>query len=218
MCRIENYVLRALLFWSGPCHFGARAPCLKTRPFSIVRWRNERVNLVVRLKMLKSLTGLQRVIGAVKRKENVTAKTRTSIIKREEKRGQKGANYAKNAGAHFHYALHPNSELNVLMKDYLRKLGNLRKEGKLNDDIQAEIKAEYEKQKKEIRQRLNEQFPNKFVDDEPQPEPEKPKHDIDKVFNHVHQLLMNDEFLEDYFMLFGKHKDRIIIEIPVDRS
>ena len=29
---------------------------------------------------------------------------------------------------------------------------------------------------------------------------------------------MNDEFLEDYFMLFGKHKDRIIIEIPVDRS
>ena len=124
----------------------------------------------------------------------------------------------ENWDAHFHYALHPNSELNVLMKDYLRKLGNLRKEGKLNDFIQAEIKAEYDKQKKEIRQRLNEQFPHKFVDDEPQPKPEKPKHDIDKVFNHVHQLLMNDEFLEDYFMLFGKHKDRIIIEIPVDKS
>ena len=104
------------------------------------------------------------------------------------------------------------------MKGYLRKLGNLRTEGKLNDELQAEIKAEYEKQKREIRKRLNEQFPNKFVDDEPQPEPEKPKPDIDKVFNHAHQLLMNDEFLEDYFMLFGKHKDRIIIEIPVDRS
>ena len=71
---------------------------------------------------------------------------------------------------------------------------------------------------RQIRKRLNEQFPNKFVDDEPHPEPEKPKPDIDKAFNHVHQLLMNDEFLEDYFMLFGKHKDRIIIEIPVDKS
>ena len=29
---------------------------------------------------------------------------------------------------------------------------------------------------------------------------------------------MNDEFLEDYSMLFGKHKDGIIIEIPVDQS
>ena len=108
------------------------------------------------------------------------------------------------------------------MKGYLTKLGNLRKEGKLNDEIQAEIKADYDKQKTEIRKRLNEQFPNKFVDEEepekPKSEPEKPKPNIDKVFNHVHQLLMNDEFLEDYFMLFGKHKDRIIIEIPVDKS
>ena len=108
------------------------------------------------------------------------------------------------------------------MKDYLRKLGNLRKEGKLNDKLQSDIKAEYEKQKKEIRKRLNEQFPNQFVDEEetpePQPEPEKPKPEIDKVFNHVHQLLMNDEFLEDYFMLFGRQKDRIIIEIPVNKS
>ena len=104
------------------------------------------------------------------------------------------------------------------MKGYVRSLSESRKEGKLNYDIQAEIKAEYEKQKREIRKQLNEQFPNKFVDDEPQPEPEKPKPDIDKVFNHVHQLRMNDEFLEDYFMLFGKHKDRIIIEIPVDKS
>ena len=41
---------------------------------------------------------------------------------------------------------------------------------------------------------------------------------IAKVFNHVHQLLMNDELLEDFFMLFGKHRDRIILEIPVDKS
>ena len=53
---------------------------------------------------------------------------------------------------------------------------------------------------------------------EPQPEPEKLKPDIDNVFNHIHQLLMNDELLEDCFMLFGKHKDRVIIEIPVDRA
>ena len=26
---------------------------------------------------------------------------------------------------------------------------------------------------------------------------------------------MNDEFLEDYFMLFGWHKDRIFSEVPV---
>ena len=42
------------------------------------------------------------------------------------------------------------------------------------------------KAEKEIRKRLNEQFPNKFVDEEePQPEPEKPKPDIVKMFNHV---------------------------------
>ena len=128
----------------------------------------------------------------------------------------------ENWEAHFHYALHPNSELNVLMKGYLKQLGDLRRQGKLNDKMQAEVKEEYEKQKKAIRKRLNEQFPNRFVDEGetsiPEPEPEKPKPDIDKVFNHVQQLLMNDEFLEDYFMLFGKHKDKIIIEIPVDKS
>ena len=41
------------------------------------------------------------------------------------------------------------------------------------------IKTEYDKQKREIRKRLNKQFPNQFVDEEekpePQPEPEKPK-------------------------------------------
>ena len=28
---------------------------------------------------------------------------------------------------------------------------------------------------------------------------------------------MNDELLEDYFMLLGKHRDRIVIEIPVEK-
>ena len=105
------------------------------------------------------------------------------------------------------------------MTDYLTKLSNLRK-GKLNDKIQAEIKEEFEKQKKVICKLLNEQFPSRFVDEEetsePQPEPEKPKPNIYKLFNHVQQLLLNDELLEDYFILFGKHKDRIVIEIPVN--
>ena len=122
---------------------------------------------------------------------------------------------------HFHYELHPNSEINLRMKGYLTQLGDLRRQGKLNDKIQAEIKEEYEKPKRVIHKRLNEQFPNRFVDEgetsEPQPEPEKPKPDIDKVFNHVQQLHMNDESLEDYYMLFGKHKDKLVIEIPVDR-
>ena len=127
----------------------------------------------------------------------------------------------ENWDAHFHYALHPNSELKVFMKGYLTKLGSLRKEGKLNDEIHAGIKAEYKKQKKEIRKRLNEQYPNKFQDEpekEEQPENEKPEPDTDEVFNHVRQMLMNDEFLECYFMFFGKHKDMIVIEIPVDKS
>ena len=42
------------------------------------------------------------------------------------------------------------------------------------------------------------------------------KSEVDEVFDHVWQLLMNDLFLENYFMIFGKHKDRVIIEIPVD--
>ena len=36
-----------------------------------------------------------------------------------------------------------------------KKLGNLTKEGKLNDKLQADINAEYEKQGREIRKRLN---------------------------------------------------------------
>ena len=171
-----------------------------------------------------------------KRKCYSKNKNEYNQARREE--GAKGSKLCEECGhkiknenweAHFHYALHPNSELNVLLKDYLRRLGELRKEGKLNDELQSDIKAEYDKQKREIRKRLNEQFPKKFVDEEepekpksdpdkPKSDPDKPKSDLDKVFNYVHQLLMNDEFLEDYFMLFGRHKDRIVIEIPVDRS
>ena len=40
----------------------------------------------------------------------------------------------ENWDAHLHCALHPNSERNILMKGYLRRLGELRKEGKLNDE------------------------------------------------------------------------------------
>ena len=29
---------------------------------------------------------------------------------------------------------------------------------------------------------------------------------------------MNDELVEEYFILFGKHKDRIMIEIPVNSA
>ena len=42
------------------------------------------------------------------------------------------------------------------------------------------------------------------------------KSEIQEVFDHVYQLLTNDLFLENYFMLTGKHKDRVMIEIPVD--
>ena len=95
----------------------------------------------------------------------------------------------ENWEAHFHCALHPNSKLNVLLKGGLSKqLGDLRRQGKLNDKLQAEIKEEYEQQKKQvIRSRLNEEFPNRFVDEgetfEPQPEPEKPKPDIDIAYS-----------------------------------
>ena len=40
--------------------------------------------------------------------------------------------------------------------------------------------------------------------------------EVDEVFDHVWQLLRNDLFLENYVMIFGKHKDKVILEIPVD--
>ena len=44
------------------------------------------------------------------------------------------------------------------------------------------------------------------------------KSEIQEVFDHVYQLLTNDLFLDNYFMLTGKHKDRVMIEIPVDNK
>ena len=42
------------------------------------------------------------------------------------------------------------------------------------------------------------------------------KPEVEEVVDHVWQLLMNNLFLENYFMIFGRHKDRVILEIPVD--
>ena len=42
------------------------------------------------------------------------------------------------------------------------------------------------------------------------------KPEIQEVFDHVRQLLMHDLLLDNYFLLFGKHKDRVMIQIPVD--
>ena len=41
------------------------------------------------------------------------------------------------------------------------------------------------------------------------------KNKIQEVVDHVPQLLVNDLILENYCMI-GKHKDRAIIEIPLD--
>ena len=131
-------------------------------------------------------------------------------------------NKERKLGSPFPLCFASKLRLNVLLKGYLKQLGDLRRQGKLNDKIQADIKEEYEKQQKVIRKRLNEQFPNRFVDEGetsiPEPEPEKLKPDIEKIFSRVQQLLMNDDVLEDYFVLFGKHKDRIMIEIQVDSA
>ena len=76
----------------------------------------------MRLKVLKSLTVLRLVIGAVKRKENVTKRTRRNITKREEKRERaKGSQL----NAKIKHEIHPNSELNVLMKGNLPYESNL---------------------------------------------------------------------------------------------
>ena len=85
-----------------------------------------------------------------KRKCYIKNKNEYNHARREER--AKGSQLCEECGqkikhenwdAHFHYA--SNSELNILMKGYVTKLGKLRKEGKLNDEIQAGIKAEYEK-------------------------------------------------------------------------
>ena len=116
---------------------------------------------------MKSLTGLRLVKRCREAKRKCYGKNKNEYNQARREERAKGSQLCEECGhkikhenwdAHFHYALHPNSELNVLMKGYLQRLGNLRKEGKLNDELQAEIKAEYEKQKRVLRKRLNEHF------------------------------------------------------------
>ena len=44
------------------------------------------------------------------------------------------------------------------------------------------------------------------------------KPEMQEVFDHISWLLMNHLFLENYFVIFGTHKDRVIIEIPVENT
>ena len=96
--------------------------------------------------MLQSLMGLKRVKNAGKRSENATAKNENEYDQARREERAKGSKLCEECGhriknesweAHFHYALHPNSELNVLLKGYLKQLGDLRRQGKLNDKIQS---------------------------------------------------------------------------------
>ena len=36
------------------------------------------------------------------------------------------------------------------------------------------------------------------------------------MFNHTRQLLLNDELLEHYFLIFSKQENKVIIEIPMN--
>ena len=40
--------------------------------------------------------------------------------------------------------------------------------------------------------------------------------EIDIVFNHTRQLLLNDGLLENYFMIFSKQGNKVMIEIPMN--
>ena len=117
------------------------------RLFNIVRWRIEYVSRVAQQKILKSLTVLRLGNRCREAKRKCYKKNQKEYNQARREERAKGSQLCEECGhkithknwdAHFHYALLPNSELNVLMKDYLRKLGNLRKEGKLNDELQSE--------------------------------------------------------------------------------
>ena len=62
----------------------------------------------------------------------------------------------ENWDEHFFSVYHPNSELNLLFKDYLKKVSI----NDLSTESRDIIRKEYHKQKNEIYKRLNEQFPN----------------------------------------------------------
>ena len=40
--------------------------------------------------------------------------------------------------------------------------------------------------------------------------------EIVAVFNHTRQLLLNDELLENYFVIFSKQDNKVILEIPMN--
>ena len=42
--------------------------------------------------------------------------------------------------------------------------------------------------------------------------------EIVTAFNHTRQLLINDELLENYFLIFSKQDNKIIIEIPMNNE
>ena len=46
--------------------------------------------------------------------------------------------------------------------------------------------------------------------------PDDKPSEIDIVFNHTRQLLLNDGLLENYFMIFSKQDNKVIIEIPMN--
>ena len=128
----------------------------------------------------------------------------------------------KNMGSPFPLRFASEFRTKCAIKGLFKATGRFKKTGQTKRQNTSRLRKNTRSQKKIIRKRLNEQFPNRFVDEEgtseQQPDHEKPKSDIDKVFSHVQQLLMNDDVLEDYFILFGKHKDRIMIEIQVDSA
>ena len=111
----------------------------------MLRWKRECVNRVARLKMLKSFDGVKTCNRCREAKRTGYTKNQKEYNQARREEGAQGSQLIEDCGhkikhenwdAHFHHALHPNSELNILMKGYLTKLGNLRKEGKPNDKLQ----------------------------------------------------------------------------------
>ena len=46
--------------------------------------------------------------------------------------------------------------------------------------------------------------------------PDDKPSEIVTVFNHTRQLLLNDELLENHFIIFSKQDNKVIIEIPMN--
>ena len=69
----------------------------------------------------------------------------------------------ENWEVHFHYAQHPNSELNNQEKAYFEKLLKMRRDGTLTDEIREEMKEEYKRERHEIYKKLNKLFPDRYT-------------------------------------------------------